>query len=224
MPTTIRIPLTNSAKLSARTTPKLTRLWPQSMTEAAAAPARPMSAEHAERQPLVLAAEGLDGEGDQRRRDDDEDRDDGLEFGEVHGCAPPLAAPCGASAAAAAGGALGCRGPVLAAGDPLDHGPDGGLGGSEEDGREHAHHDGHRHRRAERRPLARRQVGQRRVLRVGDLAVVHALEHPEHVDGRQDDAGRRHRGQLAAASGSAPSRSGTRRRSRSGRAGRSTTA
>src|SRR6185295_2444688 len=37
--------------------------------------------------------------------DDDEDRDDGLEVDEVHGWAPPLAAPC--SCAAAAGVAAG---------------------------------------------------------------------------------------------------------------------
>ena len=45
-----------------------------------------------------------------------------------------------------------------------------------------------RDERQRRRPLTRRQVRQRCVLLVRDLAVVHALHHPQHVDGRQDHA------------------------------------
>ena len=44
-------------------------------------------------------------------------------------------------------------------------------------------------------PLARRQIRQRGVLLVRDRAVVHALEHPQHVDRRQDHAGRGERRQ-----------------------------
>ena len=196
MPTMIRIPLTNSAKLSARTTPKLTRLWPQSMTEAAAAPARPMrpSTPSGSRSSLPRKAStarvinavattmriGMTAWSSARFMD-------ALPRWRRRAARPPRRLPA-------------------ARGVPRP-GPGRRRSARPRPGR--------RARTGARKmvgntpittaiatagpsvaPLARRQVGQRRVLRIGDLAVVHALEHPEHVDGRQDDAARRHHGQL----------------------------
>ena len=53
--------------------------------------------------------------------------------------------------------------------------------------------------------------------------VVDALEHPEHVGGRQDHAGRGDRGKARDSTRTRRAESGTRRRTRSGPAGRSTT-
>jgi len=52
------------------------------------------------------------------------------------------------------------------------------------------------------------------VLGVRDGAVVHALEHPEHVDGREDHPARGH-GVNAGLTGTPRAESGTRRRTRS---------
>ena len=88
-----------------------------------------------------------------------------------------------------------------------------------------AHHDRHRDDRRDHAPTrAASRSGSVAVLLVGHRAVVHALEHPQHVDRRQDHAGRGERREPRAPSGRRRAESGTRRRSRSGRAGRSTTA
>ena len=61
--------------------------------------------------------------------------------------------------------------------------------------RQHAHQDRGRDDRHEHDPLARRQIRHRRVLLVAHRSVVDALKHPEHVGGRQHDAGRGERRQ-----------------------------
>ena len=81
MPTTTSTRLTNSAKLSAVTTPKLAALRFHSSTEATPAPTRPMIAEAADRHLLVLLAERLGQQDDQARQRHAEHRDDGVEVG-----------------------------------------------------------------------------------------------------------------------------------------------
>ena len=69
------------------------------------------------------------------------------------------------------------------------------LDRTQEDIGQHAHQDGDRDDRDEDRPFAAAQIGHRRVRFIRDLAVVDALEHPEHVGRRENDAGggeRRH--------------------------------
>src|SRR2546423_2955668 len=78
--------------------------------------------------------------------------------------------------------------------DSIHRAHHGGLHRPEEHAREDAHRDGSRDGRNHDRPLARREIGKAPVLFVGDLAVVHPLEHPQHVDGRKDDTSRRDRG------------------------------
>ena len=68
---------------------------------------------------------------------------------------------------------------------------------------------------ARSRPTRAAQIGQPAVLLVRHRAVVDALEHPQHVDRRQNHAGRRERRERADSSGTRRAGSGTRRRSRS---------
>src|SRR5262245_61211937 len=66
---------------------------------------------------------------------------------------------------------------------PLHDTPDRRLHRFQEHVRLHAHVDCRGGQWTHDRPLPRRQVRHVRVVIVGDLAVVHPLEHPEHVHG-----------------------------------------
>ena len=95
----------------------------------------------------------------------------------------------------------------------------------EEQLREHAHQDRRRHGGHDHRTTrARVRSGSAAFSSLVTGPVVHALEHPQHVDGRQDDAGGGDGREARVPRGTRRAGSGTRRRSRSGRAGRSTTA
>ena len=207
MPIDARIRLTNSAKLSARDDAEaLTRRVSQSSTDATAAPTRPMSAERrrsACARPAARNASASIAAMRRQRRRSASGRSRGSDSWLIARSAPNAvgvrASDCAADAAWSA------RAPAAPVMRSTARTTDGSIGRRNRFGstpiRIAIAIDRHDHR-----PLARRQVRQRRVLLVGHRPVVHALEHPEHVDRRQDHAGRGERRQTADRQRNAPSR------------------
>ena len=221
------------AKLSERTTPKLCASLSQRNTRRERRADEPDQAEAGDRHPLAGLPERLGQHGGAAREDDDDDRDDGgvVAHGRSSSVGSRSRSRSGQRALSALGAVATRPGDRqrrtrhrLAGSHPLDQPVDRRLHRLQEDARDDAHHDRHRDRRHHQRPLARRQVRQVAVLLVGHRPVVHALEHPQHVDRREDHAGRGERRPASDSSGTRRAGSGTRRRSRSCRAARSTTA
>ena len=190
MPTTTSTRLTNSAKLSAVTTPKLVALRSHSSTEATPAPTRPMMA----RPPIGIRSPFSRNASASRANSP-------ASATQITGTTASKALLNIYLALAGAGrghgrrqGRSGTTPPAgidphrLARFHPLDDARHGRLHRRQEQVGRDAHHDRHRAQRADDRPLAHAEVLQVAVLGVGDRAVVDALEHPQHVDRRQDHA------------------------------------
>src|SRR5450759_1175481 len=186
-PITTRIMTTKSPKVSADTTPKPVAWRPHSSTVLMPAPARPTrprpligmrspGSRNASASMAAMPAAMTHRMGTMATMEDDDMSVLYPDVGRHRGAKRHVRTP---------GGRRTRHG---FAAHPLEQAIDGWLHRTEEDAGQHAHEDGHGDDGDDHPPLADGQVRQGPVLVMGDRPVVHPLEHPQHVDGREDDA------------------------------------